>query len=207
MVFARRRPRDGKGDFYELSELQQAGSRRRVKLQALRGVLARSKVPLIALIAGISLGLVALVAFGVVLPQVVTKRKRGNEAMAIGALKTITTAQSLFREGDKEMDTNFDYGTLQELSDAQLIDSVLGSGEKQGYAFSCAPSPVTSEFLWFATANPVSPGTTGDRYYGTNQSGVIFYSEVGPLEPTSECQPRGTDVQTMGLFEAPPWAR
>lgn len=170
--------------------------------------LRRSKTPrVVALAAGISLGLVALVAFGFVLPEIATKRKRGNEAVAIGALKTITTAQALFREGDKERDTNFDYGTLEELSDTNLIDAVLGSGEKQGYAFSCAPSPSTSEFLWFATANPVRPGASGDRYYATNHSGVIFYSEVGPLEPSSECEPRGEDVQAMRPFGAPPWAR
>lgn len=111
-----------------------------------------------------------------------------NEAAAIGALKTINVAQSLFREGDKERDQNFDYGTLAELSEAELVDSVLGSGRKNGYLFEVRYSPQTSEFLWMATANPEEPGVTGRRYFVTNQAGVIFYSLDAPFEITDDCQ-------------------
>ena len=119
------------------------------------------------------------------IPNLIEARVHGNEAAAIGALKTITTAQSLFREGDKESDTNYDYGSLQELSDAALIDSVLGSGEKQGYVFTAQANPVTSEFLWTATANPSDPGSTGKRYFAVDQSGVIYCSDTHPISPCS----------------------
>jgi hypothetical protein len=111
------------------------------------------------------------------------RRPPGNESAAIGALKTINTSQTLFREGDKELDGTLDYGNLQELSNTTLIDAVLGSGVKQGYLFEVRPSPTTPEFLWFAVANPALPGTTGDRYFCTNHMGIIYYtgSAGGPI--------------------------
>lgn len=103
----------------------------------------------------------------------------GNETAAIGGLKTIGTAQMLFREADKEEDGNLDYGTLMELSQAGhtgLIDQVLGSGTKNGYLFKCTYGVRTSEFIWFATATPALPGVTGDRYFAANHEGVTFYT-------------------------------
>ncbi|MEZ6186436.1 MAG: prepilin-type N-terminal cleavage/methylation domain-containing protein [Planctomycetota bacterium] len=132
----------------------------------------------------IVIAIIAIIA-AIAIPNLIEARKHGNEAAAIGALKTITTAQSLFREGDKETDTNFDYGSLNELSTATLIDGVLGSGTKQGYTFATAFGVSTSEFLWFATANPAVPGTTGDRYFCTNQAGVIYYTSNASIAMNS----------------------
>lgn len=124
----------------------------------------------------------------IIIPNVMYTRNRtgGNESAAIGALKTINTCQTLFREGDKDADALLDYGTLAELSDTQLVDAVLGSGQKQGYVFTVQPSPLTPEFLWMATADPASPGVTGDRYFATNHSGVIYYSTTKPFTITPD---------------------
>ena len=132
----------------------------------------------------IVIAIIAIIA-AIAIPNLIEARKHGNEAAAIGALKTITTAQSLFREGDKETDTNFDYGTLTEMSNTTLIDGILGSGTKQGYNFNVQPGNQTSEFLWFATANPTVPGTTGDRYFCTNQAGVIYYTSQNSISMNS----------------------
>lgn len=124
----------------------------------------------------IVIAIIAIIA-AIAIPNLIEARKHGNEAAAIGALKTMNTAQSLFREGDKEQDQNFDYGTITELSNTTLIDGVLGEKRKQGYDFDALYSVDTSEFLWFATANPSVPTTTGDRYFATNHAGVIFYTQ------------------------------
>jgi type IV pilus assembly protein PilA len=133
---------------------------------------------LVELVLAVSIGALAL---AVALPNFLQSRKHGNEASAMGALKTIATSEALFREQDREMDANLDYGMLSELGTTGLVDPVLGSGRKKGYAFEATYSYTTSEFLWFATANPLTPGTSGDRYWNTNQAGVIFYSTRGPL--------------------------
>lgn len=123
----------------------------------------------------IVIAIIAIIA-AIAIPNLIEARKHGNEAAAIGALKTINTSQTLFREGDKDGNGNLNYGSLAQLSNTGLIDGVLGAGLKQGYSFECEASTTTSEFLWFATANPVSPTTTGDRYFATNHSGVIYYT-------------------------------
>jgi type IV pilus assembly protein PilA len=123
----------------------------------------------------IVIAIIAIIA-AIAIPNLIEARKHGNEAAAIGALKTTNTAETLFREGDKESDAILDYGNLQELSNTTLIDGVLGSGTKQGYVFRVEASTSTGEFLWFATANPASPTTTGDRYFATNHAGVIYYT-------------------------------
>jgi hypothetical protein len=115
--------------------------------------------------------------------------RRLNETRAIGSLQTIATAESIFRETDKYEDV--DYATLAQLSQAQLIDAALGSGTKDGYLFAAAPSTSTSEFLWFAVANPQRPGITGERYFCTNHAAVIFYTTSGSfaLNTTDCCLP------------------
>lgn len=154
------------------------------------GGLCVVSVPVIAVIAAIAI------------PNLIEARKHGNEAAAIGALKTITTSQSLFREGDKDNDEVFDYGSLRELSDQMLIDGVLGSGTKQGYFFQCQASTTTSEFLWMATADPAVPSTTGDRWFAVNHAGIVYYSDLGPIDlDTGACElpPTGRpDVRPVG---------
>ena len=110
----------------------------------------------------------------------------GNEAAAIGGLKAITMAQTLFREGDKDMDGTLSYSpTLVQLTNTgsskqeDLIDEVLAGGTKQGYVFAITSS---SEFGWTANANPAIPGTTGDRYFGANMSGLIFFNSERPVQ-------------------------
>jgi len=135
----------------------------------------------------IVIAIIAIIA-AIAIPNLLQARKNGNEAAAIGALKTFATSQAIFREGDKEQDGNLDYGMLSELNNTKLIDSVFGSGTKQGYLFQAAYSTPTSEFLWFAVGNPALPGSTGDRYFEINTAGVIYYTTGKSLAmDTSTC--------------------
>jgi hypothetical protein len=151
-------------------------------------------VAVVALVLCGCLGIAAAIA----IPNLIEARKHGNEAAAIGALKTMNTAQAIFREGDKDYDELLDYGTLAELSASTMIDGVLGSGMKQGYVFDCAPSRATPEFLWFAIANPVVPGTTGDRYFATNHAGVIWYSTTRAFTMNTDTCDVPTDAIPVG---------
>jgi hypothetical protein len=148
----------------------------------------------LVLVVGIS-GMCALVSF----EPWVHAHHCSNETAAVGALKTITTSQSVFREDDKEKDGNLDYGMLSELSNAGLVDSVLGKGSKQGYSFQASYSFTTSEFLWFAVANPQVPTSSGDRYFETNVAGVIFYTTAAALLlDTSSCTLPAGGVTQVG---------
>jgi prepilin-type N-terminal cleavage/methylation domain-containing protein len=135
----------------------------------------------------IVIAIIAIIA-AIAIPNLIQARIHANEGAAIGGLKTLQTAEAIFREGDKEKDGNLDYGMLSELNNTHVIDSVIGSGTKQGYFFTANYSFTTSEYLWFATANPILPFTTGERYFNTNMAGVIFYtSGHGLLADTNTC--------------------
>ena len=123
------------------------------------------------------------VIMAIAIPNLVAARKSANEAAAIGHLKTISAAQTLFREADKDANGEFDFGTLAQLSAANLVDANLGSGKRTGYVYQTGASSVSATFLWFAAANPAAPGTTGDRYFCTNQRGQIFYTTSASITP------------------------
>ncbi len=119
--------------------------------------------------------IIALVA-ALAIPNMMASRKMANETSAIGSMKQILTAQTLFREADKEKDGNLDYGMLSELVGVDLLDPVLGNGTKSGYMFQAAYSYLSSEFLWFGVGNPVVQQGTGDRGFVITNFGAVFYS-------------------------------
>jgi type II secretory pathway pseudopilin PulG len=120
-------------------------------------------VPVIAVVAAIAI------------PNLIEARKGSSEAAAIGALRTITTAQALFREGDKDENQVLDYaGDLATLDRHIGLDQKqeLRTGTKQGYIFRIERA---TELEWEATATPLKPGVTGDRSFFVDESGVIRF--------------------------------
>lgn len=108
---------------------------------------------------------------------------RSDEARAIGALKTISVAQTLFRERDEEKDGVLDYATLAELGRAGLIPANLASGDLAGYQLTIAVAAEQPEFLWLATARPT--GREG-RHFAINHMGVVYMSPTTPFPLTSD---------------------
>jgi hypothetical protein len=73
-------------------------------------------------------------------------------------------------------------------TNAQLIDNVLQTGTKSGYNFTFSAGTADSAGnvdYYIINANPVTPGTTGLRYFFTDQSGVIRASTTGAATSTS----------------------
>lgn len=137
--------------------------------------------------------LAILVAIAV--PNLIAARKNANEAGAIAALKAIHTAQGLFREQDLEGDGETDYAqSLTELGTAVLIDPQLAAGLKSGYRLDTAASTAQPLYLWFAVASPASPGSTGDRYFCSNQLGAITFTTIAaiPMDTNSCTLPAGS---------------
>lgn len=130
----------------------------------------------------IVIAIIAIIA-AIAIPNLIEARKGSNEAAAIGALRTVSTAQAMFREGDKDGDGRLNYATsLAELSTFNLVDDVLGAGTKQGYSFTILGA---STFEWSAAADPVVPGSSGDRYFFVDESGVIRFSTTTTATSTS----------------------
>ena len=67
-------------------------------------------------------------------------------------------------------------------SSAELIDAVLAAGVKSGYTFAYTTGATDSNgniLAYTLTAIPTSIGTTGQREFFTDQSGVIRANPAG----------------------------
>ena len=144
----------------------------------------------------IVIAIIAIIA-AIAIPNLIEARKHGNESAAIGSLKAISSAQSLFREGDKDGNGVLDYGNLTQLSQQSLVDGVLGAGVKQGYNFT-ASAGTNVQFTWDADGVPSVVTTTGDRYFYTDHTGVIFYTTTGPISSNGEGGADGGTAPPVG---------
>src|SRR5438046_5979831 len=80
----------------------------------------------------IVIAIIAIIA-AIAIPNLIEARKGSNEAAAIGALRTIGSAQHIFQSADKDKNGIFDYATaLDSLGVAHLVDPQLATGTKQG---------------------------------------------------------------------------
>ena len=128
----------------------------------------------------IVVAIIAIIA-AIAIPNLIEARKTGNETSAIGALRTLSSVQAQFREGDRDNDNVLDYATtLAELSNAGLVDNVLGSGTKSGYVYTMSGNT----FDWQASATPVST-STGTRNFTICTDGVVRFSGSGAANCTS----------------------
>ncbi len=118
---------------------------------------------------------IAIIA-AVAIPNFMRSRMAANEASAVSALRTIHTMSERYR-----MRFRTYAGSLTDLSNADLIDSNLGGGTKSGYSFNYTGA--TNSFS--CTADPESPGQSGDRYFFVDLSGVIRFSTTGTATSAS----------------------
>ena len=116
---------------------------------------------------------IILIIAAIAIPNLLRSKMAANEASAVGSLRSINTASVAFNISYGMYETNLSNlatGSSVSSATADLIDSVLASGTKSGYTFSYTTS---SNLGYTVTASPTNPGTTGQRYFFTDQSGVI----------------------------------
>jgi type IV pilus assembly protein PilA len=123
----------------------------------------------------IVVAIIAIIA-AIAIPSLLNARKAGNEASAISSLRTLTTVNNQYRTRYQSYSTS-----LGNLSAAGYIDSVLGSGTKSGYAFTYAGN--TNTFT--ISSVPSTAGTTGDRGFFVNESGVVRFAASGAATSAS----------------------
>lgn len=125
----------------------------------------------------IVVSIIAIIA-AIAIPSLMNARKSGNEASAISSLRTLTTVNEQYRNRFQEY-----AGSLANLSAAGYIDSVLGAQVKSGYSFNYVRGAATTN-TWTCNANPTVAGTTGDRYFYVDQSGVIRFNGTAAASST-----------------------
>ncbi len=129
---------------------------------------------------------IIVILAAIAIPRLLRSKLAANEANALGAMRTLSSAQIAFQgmsATDADGDGIGEFGSFSQLSSAvpAFIDNSLGSGQKSGYLFSVTTTgvPDSDEILWEATAFPISKGRSGNRTFYIDESGVLRGSDVG----------------------------
>lgn len=126
--------------------------------------------------------------------QVRQSAESANEISAVGGVRTLMTANVMYAStygGFAPALANLappPEGAAPSAQHADLIDPVLASGTKYGYTFTYIVTSTDEKgqpSAFEIYADPVQPGTTGNRYFYTDQSGVIRVSTGGRAGPAS----------------------
>ena len=121
----------------------------------------------------IVVAIISLLA-AIAIPNLLRARHNANEAAAIAAVRTISTAAESFRSAQTPTDYPADLDDLGD-ADPPYIDDTLASAvdadnSRQGYFFTYG---YTDNNQYTCTASPAVSGTTGTRIFFVDESGVI----------------------------------
>jgi len=141
-------------------------------------------------------------------------RMRGGEVAAVAALDAINKAQVSYREwcgnhryyaptlvslgvpmpGGGSAFLSPDLAQADPLSKTGYVIKMTGS-EVLDVPPMCTGAPPVSGYQ--VTADPLAPGATGGRYFGTNADGVIFEDDrtLTAEMPESGLPPHGTEIK------------
>jgi type IV pilus assembly protein PilA len=141
---------------------------------------------------------IILIIAAIAIPNLLRSRMAADEASAVGSIRTINTAAISYNvtygNGFPPSLTAIGTTNASALSctNAELLDTVLTSGTKEGYLFKWQTGSVqlnsTSSSCsggygysdgYVATAQPVTTGTTGQRSFCSDATGVIRFDPTG----------------------------
>jgi type II secretory pathway pseudopilin PulG len=137
-------------------------------------------------LAGLVLGYIGLsiipllIISAIAIPNLLRAKMAANEASAMRSLRALNKSASVYSTTYGAYPSSL--GALGPSSSpsstaANLIDSALANGTKSGYVFVYYgifdPAGKGEAERYIITASPVTPRTTGMRYFFTDQSGTI----------------------------------
>src|SRR6202166_1566832 len=128
---------------------------------------------------------IILIIAAIAIPNLLRSKMAANEASAVGSMRTLNTAAVTYSTtygGYPAGLSNMGPATPATSTSADLVDSVLAGGTKSGYKFSWSggtPDASGNIQSYAAFASPITAGTTGQRYFYSDQSGVIRANSAG----------------------------
>jgi type IV pilus assembly protein PilA len=144
---------------------------------------------------------IILIIAAIAIPNLLRSRMAANEASAVGSIRTMNTAAITFNStyGDGFPPTLLTLGGAGGTCQAAgLLDTVLSIGAKSGYSFALIPGTVVVLAAavptgcvagytdgYVVTATPQTVGTTGQRAFCSDASGVIRFNPTGAVAPVS----------------------
>ncbi len=136
----------------------------------------------------IVIAIIAIIA-AIAIPNLLRSRMTANEGSAIGAMRTLTSAEAQFQSAAIQtmLSGMGRYGSLAEMiaPTPPFIDNVLGTGTKQGYTFTIALVNTDGAPTYTANGNPILLGGSGNRGFFADESGVIRFVQGGAATAAS----------------------
>ncbi len=140
---------------------------------------------------------IILIIAAIAIPNLLRSRMAANEASAVGSVRTINTAEVTYSSAYPDVGFTLTLanlagpsatcatgGTGATSTQACLIDNVLGAGTKSGYNFTLSGAAVTPQTTYTLKADPVTRGSSGQRSFFTDQTGVIRYNQSAAASST-----------------------
>src|SRR5574337_411873 len=125
---------------------------------------------------------IILIIAAIAIPNLLRSRMQANEASAVGSIRSINTAcvsySTTYGTGFPAALTNLQPANPATAAAADLIDNVLAAGTKSGYTFTYVAGAAVGGVIPTYTINgdPQTRGTTGQRSFFSDQSGVIRFN-------------------------------
>ena len=129
---------------------------------------------------------IILIIAAIAIPNLLRSKMAANEASAVGSLRTLNTASVAYSTTYGTYPPglpNLGPASSPSSTTADLVDSVLASGSKSGYTFTWSAG--SGSLSYSITAAPSTAGVTGQRYFFTDQSGVIRANTAGAADSSS----------------------
>src|SRR6266576_1104186 len=114
------------------------------------------------------IGIIAAIA----IPNLLASRRAANEGSAQQSLRTMASAEATYRATAG----SGNYGPVSDLVVQNLVDSVLGGGNKSGYNFTTTTAPAVDPNVFVLAAAPSTMSgvtATGTREFCIDQTGVL----------------------------------
>jgi type IV pilus assembly protein PilA len=123
---------------------------------------------------------IILIIASIAIPNLLRARMSANEASAVGAVRTINTAQISYDSAYPTVGYAATLGALggtacnpPSSAGACLIDSQLASGAKNGYVYALSGVAGTPAGTYTVIASPSVPNQTGTRYFCSFADAVV----------------------------------
>jgi prepilin-type N-terminal cleavage/methylation domain-containing protein len=147
---------------------------------------------------------IILIIAAIAIPNLIRSKMAANEASAVASLRTYNTAIVAYST-TYNTDPLTDFSTLgpsttPSSTAADLVDSLLGvkAPTKSGYDFTYSPGATKAPNTQYNIIAVPSSSSSGQRYFYTDQSGVIWQTTDGSTPSATVCVATSTVCTPIG---------